>query len=336
MRFKIQLLLLITLFASCKNKNNGPSIFKIAFGSCSDQKLEPQLWDEIAAQNPDLFIWMGDIVYADHLPLSKMKDAYKQQKNHPAYQKLMKSSKIIGIWDDHDYGANDGGKFHSKKDSSKLLLLDFLDVTKDNPIRTHTGVYSSHEFGSIDKKVKIIMLDTRYFRDTLLTDTISSARYFPNNEGDILGEQQWKWLENELTNSTAQLNIIVSGIQIIAKEHDFEKWSNFPKSKAMLLDMISKIKPTNLIFLSGDRHIAEVSKISINDMPYPIYDLTSSGLTHTWSKIWVEHNQYRVGELVIKKNYGLISIDWSNDKPQLLFEVKGHGDSTFLKQNINF
>lgn len=86
---------------------------------------------------------------------------------------------------------NDGGKYYSKKEESRDLMLDFLDVPQDASVRNRKGGYSSYMFGKPGQQVKVILLDTRYFRDTLETATDGIKLYKPNEEGDILGEDQW-------------------------------------------------------------------------------------------------------------------------------------------------
>ena len=116
------------------------------------------------------------------------------------------------IWDDHDYGQSDGGKNFKVKAEAQQLFLDFVGVPKDAEVRKTEGIYQSYTIGKGDKTVKFILLDTRYFRDDLEKNPSRNPRYFPNETGDMLGENQWKWLENELENSTATFNIICSGI----------------------------------------------------------------------------------------------------------------------------
>ncbi|WP_245558386.1 alkaline phosphatase D family protein [Fulvivirga imtechensis] len=335
-------MLTIIIGSACHNiqrsevESTAPIINTIAFGSCSHQDNPEQLWTEITKAQPDLLILGGDNIYGDTHDMTLMKARYDKQKSRPEYQNLLNTVPVIGIWDDHDYGMNDGGKHFSKKDSSKWLMLDFLDVPADNPVWRREGAYNAYSYGPKNKKIKVILLDTRYFRDTLSADTLTSARYLPNKDGDLLGEKQWQWLEYELTDSDADMHILVSGIQVIAAQHDFEKWSNFPQSRERLFKLLVKTHPANTLILSGDRHIAEISKIDLEGLPYPLYDLTSSGLTHTWSEVWPEENKYRVGEMVIKRNYGLVQINWQQSSPGIVFQVKGHNDSTFLEHHISF
>ncbi len=260
----------------------------IAFGSCSDENRPQELWPEIVKQKPILWIWGGDNIYADSGDTLNLKARYTKQKSDPGYQQLLKTCPITGTWDDHDYGMNDGGKNWPHKDDCKLMELRFLDFRKDNPVWSHPGIYNSMMLHEGKEEIKIINLDTRYFRDTVYKvfykpegTEKKEYKYEPNLTGDVLGEAQWKWLESELKNSKASLNIINSSIQFLAEEHRFEKWANFPAARKRMLDLLAKLKK-NVIIISGDRHISEFSKINLPELDFPLYDFTSSGLTHSW------------------------------------------------------
>lgn len=294
----------------------------IAFGSCNKLSYPQTIWPHIIANSPQLWIWLGDIVYADTTDLRALAAHYKKLKTLPDYKKLRKNTQIIGIYDDHDYGINDGYKNHPTKRGAKKVLMDFLDVPMKSAVRKREGAYNSYTFGKGDQSIKIILLDTRYFRDALAKDPTKQRRYLPNTEGDLLGPAQWAWLENELRNSKANLNILCSSIQVISDEHPHEKWANFPNQRKKLLALISQIKPINLLILSGDRHMVDVSKMQLEGLPYPLYDITSSGLTHTRTTE-VEPNRYRVGEMIVKRNFGLLKISWKGDRPTVLFQARG-------------
>ncbi len=300
------------------------SLTTIAFGSCNNQKKEQKMWPYIAADRPDLWIWAGDIVYADTEDMRLKADQYQIQKVNAAYQRFTAQVPVIGTWDDHDYGDNDACKTYPKKVQSRDLLLSFLDVDKSRPVYQRDGAYQSYTFGPDSQQVKIILLDTRYFRDELEKNPEKGgARYIPNRVGDVLGYKQWKWLENELTDSSAGVHVIISSIQLISEEHDYEKWANFPSARKKFLKIMEKTNPECPILISGDRHIAEISMIELENTHTHLYEVTSSGLTHTWSKMKEEPNHYRVGDLIAKLNYGLLHIDWSGDKPRLTAEIKG-------------
>lgn len=278
-----------------------------AFGSCNKENLPQNYWEEIAKQNPDLWIWMGDNIYGDSYDTSVLASKYQQQKNNFYYNNFINSIPVIGTWDDHDYGKNDAGKNFEIKDASKELFMRFLDISENDSMRFREGVYSAYTFSQNNIVIHIIMLDTRYFRDTLIADICDGKKcYLPNYEGDILGEEQWEWLEKELKNSNADVNILCSSIQVIAEEHRFEKWSNFPNARKRLLDLLAIYNEVPTIIISGDRHIAEVSALQLQGEENILYDITSSGLTHTWNTTWDEPNEYRISNLYTEKNFGVL------------------------------
>ena len=306
----------------------------IAFGSCNDHTKSQEMWKHIVKNKPELWIWLGDNIYADTENMHTMAKKYTKQKNQIDYRRLLACCPVIGTWDDHDYGVNDGGKEFPKKKESKKLMLDFLDVPKDAAVRKREGAYQSYTFGEEGKKIKMILLDARYFRDELERSLMKGMRYVKNMEGDILGEAQWSWLEKELTNSDAQIHLIASGIQILPKEHGYEKWANFPKARQRFLDLMKKTNPQKPILLTGDRHVSEISKIDLEGLDTPLYEVTASGLTHSWSTRSAEPNQYRVGEMVIEKNFAVMKINWSTAIPEVNIEVRGLGNELFLKEKL--
>lgn len=323
LRFLIGVLIVTPLFCSKKSVSSNvkyipapvdtsKTLQTIAFGSCNKSDLSQDYWQNIGKTTSDLWVWLGDMIYADTENMNKLKTMYREQKANTFYADFVTKTPIIGMWDDHDYGENDGDKNYPKKQESQQIALDFLDVPKDAEVRKREGLYQSYFFGEKGKKIKVILLDTRYFRDELQKNLLGEARYLINETGDILGETQWKWLENELTNSEAEINIIGSSIQIIPEEQGFEKWANFPVARQRFLDLIAKTQPKNPILLSGDRHIAEISKLKLDNLETPIYEITSSGLTHAYTKPEAknEKNKYRIGELINETNFALLKIDW--------------------------
>lgn len=275
------------------------AITRIAFGSCNREDLPQPLWPEIAAQDPQLFIWLGDNIYGDTYDMAVMRAKYEQQLRNPHYRQFIRAVPVIGTWDDHDYGLNDGGREYTARAASQQVTLDFLGEPEGTARRRQEGIYASYTYGPADRQIKVILLDTRYHRDPI------------GSNGTVLGDAQWQWLESELRNSTARVHVVASSIQVIAEDHRFEKWANFPTERERLFRLIGESGARNVVFLSGDRHIAELSRLDHPAVDYPLYDLTSSGLTHTWSTAHPELNRYRDGDLVIALNYGLLDVDWA-------------------------
>ncbi|MCU0361710.1 MAG: alkaline phosphatase family protein [Bacteroidia bacterium] len=280
---------------------------KMAFGSCSHQDKKQKLWDDVILEKPDLWIWLGDNVYGDTENMALLQSKYRKQHSDSLYQILLKNCPITGTWDDHDYGENDGGKTYPKKDSSQQLLLDFLDVPALDPRRTQKGVYTCQDIYRNGLKVRLLLLDTRYFRDDLKK---INGKCVPKDTGTILGDEQWKWLEEKLKSSVADVNLIVSSIQVLPEEHNYEKWANFPLERERLLNLIVSSGAQSPILLSGDRHIAEISEIQWKGKK--IFEITSSSLTHGWKTKSPEANKYRKGALVYEENFGLLEIKAEN------------------------
>jgi len=329
MKTAIYILLLIILI-SCKDNKTAPNNvsnsnpnFIIAFGSCNNQRLENNLWAEITKNKPDVWIWGGDIIYADTENMQLMQSYYNQVKSNNKYQTFKRDIDILGTWDDHDYGVNDGGTEFIKKDSAQQLFLDFFDIPINDPRRSQKGVYHSEIYNVGKENIKIILLDTRYFRTALSEDPTGDRRYIPNtnDEGTILGNDQWIWLENELTTSTSNFNIIVSSIQFLSHEHGWETWGNMPHEVKKLQNLIVSSKANGVLLLSGDRHLSEISAIELDGLNYPLYDFTSSGLTHSYESYTHEPNAYRKSKVISIKNFGLLKFNLASNT--VTMELRG-------------
>ena len=79
-----------------------------------------------------------------------------------------------------------------------------------------------------------------------------------------------------------------------------------------------------MLLLSGDRHISEFSKLEMEGLGYPLWDFTSSGLTHSYSSFKEEPNKLRVGDVVSSLSYGLIHFDFSTG--EVTMQMRGESD----------
>lgn len=290
--------------------------FLISFGSCNKVEEPNPFWSQIYDLQPDLFIWGGDNIYADTDDMAKMKAIYERQNKITAYAKVKQSIPMMATWDDHDYGKNDAGREFSKKEESQQLFLDFMGVPEDDKRRKREGVYHMQDFFKNGKKIKVIALDTRYFRSPLEDSQRTDKRYEPlsDSSGTMLGKKQWQWFENILDNSDADYNIIMSSIQLLSAEHGFETWANLPGERSRFLKLIEESDARAVIVLSGDRHISEFSRKALANKEYPLIDFTSSGLTHAYTRFDGEPNKHRVGEVVAARSFGLVHINLENNE----------------------
>lgn len=336
-------------------------VTRIAFGSCANQSAPQPIWNAIIKFDPQVFIWLGDNIYGDiRLPNKlfgkernigpwkntprfvpateqEMKSKYEKAKSNPGYSRLRQNTKVIGTWDDHDYGLNDAGKEFGGKVTNQRLLLDFLDEPQDSPRRKQAGVYASYTFGPTGRQIKVILLDTRYHRDPLRSD------------GSILGSSQWKWLETELYGSSTAITIIGSSVQVISNLSAttgpffyMESWGRFPKERDRLFKLLADSKRSGVFFISGDVHFGEITRYDCAT-GYPLYDVTASGITQAVEKVvpmplhflvrflaWLTPATLRVMDGNCRRksctygmpNFGAVEIDWDATPVTLKIQVR--------------
>jgi alkaline phosphatase D len=315
----------ILLFSCSEEK---PAVTKIAFGSCGDQDW-PQPVLTLAANNkPDAFIFLGDNIYGDTDNMDTLENKYKRWQSQPDYKYLDSTTKIFATWDDHDFGRNDAGKHYSYKKQAKELFLKYFKEPAESERRKHDGIYHTEYIKSGEKTVQVILLDVRTFRNDLLLykkgDSLPRKEYFykpdytPHKSADstLLGAEQWKWLETELA-KPADLRLICSGSQFSIEYNGYEAWANFPHEQKRMLELIKNTKANGVLFLTGDVHYAEISKLQEQGL-YPIYDITASGITSTWD--FATLNKNRIEGPVMDNHFGLLTITWEKD-PLIKMEI---------------
>lgn len=340
------LLAVVAHYAFAKDENA-----TIAFGSCLRQWQPQPVWSAIANLSPTAFVFLGDNMYSDRGKYEKLKQperiqqAYRDLDASEAFTRFRQLSEVqkiqwLATWDDHDYGANDGGGDYPYRLQSKKYFMNFFGLTEtasgnaDKP-----GVYQSQVIELAGLRTQIILLDTRSFRSSLNKSTMREAcpptGIVPNTAAGatLLGEMQWAWLSRQL-NEPADLRIIASSIQIIPTEHCFEKWANFPLERQRLFDLIKEKNTQHLILVSGDRHIAEISRLPTTIIGYPLYEVTASGLNSAMGRlIPVEQNSFRTEDANVRvDNFGTLNIDRTAGKTNLRLQL--HDAKGIIRQSL--
>ena len=300
MKFIYSILFIVSFSLSSED------FYRLGLGSCHDQDMEIPAWESLKKENLDSFFFLGDNVYGD-IPsgeLGRLINAYDTFKqNKPQW---FNEVEIFTIWDDHDYGINDGGKNWKYKNIAKKLFLDFFSVDNDDVRFKREGIYHSKDFELFNKKIKIVSLDTRFFKDdfTFNKDRSLNKKYIIDYDKNktILGKEQWQWLSNEL-NKKYNLFILLSSFQVLSTSHGWEKWNNFYYERNKLLKLLNQNSLS--IILSGDRHFAGIYNYK------NIYEITASSFNQKTFNI-IENDNLRVGELIGKNNFGIIKLDESN------------------------
>jgi alkaline phosphatase D len=315
----------------------GRRLTRIAFGSCAEAGKPQPVWDPILAWRPDLFVFLGDNIYADTRDMAVMRRKYAELAGQPGFARLRETTPVVATWDDHDFGENDAGGDYPKKDDSRRIFLDFWGEPADSPRRDRDGIYASFVFGPPGERVQVILPDLRYNRTAMLPLPIAGEEYEawgrkrvaaglplpgpymrnPDRAATMLGERQWRWLERQLE-VPAELRLFGSSVQVLADFTGWESWANFARDQDRLFDAIRRKRANGVLFLSGDIHYAELSKRDVN-VPYTFWDLTSSGLTEEWRV--PTPNANRASEVIADANFGFIDVTW-------------RGASTMLKLGI--
>ena len=146
--------------------------------------------------------------------------------------------------------------------------------------------------------------------------------YYPTNDPGVtmLGEAQWKWLEQQLK-MPAELRIIATSIQYIAESSGQETWSNIPLERARFFKLIKQTRANGIVMISGDRHWAEIASLP-GPTGYPVYDITSSSLNQPHGRGTPTINQYRtVPETYHQANFGTILVDWQVSDPTIDLQI---------------
>jgi alkaline phosphatase D len=306
-----------------KTAPSADSRFSIAMGSCAKfaEDSRQQIWDVVARRNPDLFFWLGDNIYGDS-PLARVLDVeYQRQRGVDSYAPVGMKIPQLAIWDDHDFGSNDGDRTFSGKDSSLRVFKRYW-ANPNYGSEDAPGVYFSYEYGGVD----FFFLDVRYYRDPNGRED--------DNQKTMLGPQQKAWLKSELAQSEAPFKILVSGSAwSAAKGPGDDSWSAFMNERNELFDFIRDEKIGGVVLVSGDTHAAELNAIPWSDQGgYDLYDLTSSPLAQDTSASWLERRpERRIRQVYFgSANFGLLTFDMTADEPVLEYNVVNYiGDDVW-------
>ncbi|MEM7627183.1 MAG: alkaline phosphatase D family protein [Planctomycetota bacterium] len=324
--------------------NHTSTLTRIAFGSCAKETSPQPIWDVVLERDPGLFILAGDNVYGDTDDPAVLRMKYERFAAVPGFARLRETVPVLATWDDHDFGRNDAGTEYEMKRESQQVFLDFFGVPSDSPRRTREGVYHAETFGPEGRRVQVILLDTRYHRSALERFSPEPGRrrgaYRPRRDRDatMLGDAQWSWLESQLR-QPADIRLIVSSIQFVAEDHRHEKWGNLPRERRRMLNLIRDTGAQGVVFLSGDRHHAELSRLERSAPGYSLYYLTASGLTQSRARGGrfrvPEYNRSRVAGPFRGQHFGMVDIDWDQPEPAITLQIINADGTAVIRETVH-
>lgn len=306
--------------------------FTVAFGSCMyinetelDRPGKPygsgyNIFESITKKNPDIMIWGGDNTYLREADWDSKTGIYHRNTHSRSIkeiQPLLAKTQNFAIWDDHDFGPNDSDRSFYNKNLTQKAFRDFW-ANKSYGIspEQNEGVFSTFNWGD----AQFFLIDDRFFRSP--QDRITGNK-------TMLGTTQFEWLIDALSSSIASFKIIVIGGQVLNAVPNTENYGHYPEEKEKLLKEITDNKIKGVLFLTGDRHFAEMSMLP-REGSYPIYDWTVSPFTAgiVSDKVLKEDNKYKVqGSAFVQNNFGIISFSGNKENRQMkltLFDINGN------------
>lgn len=248
----------------------GAAEFSVAFGSCCRIQFDADqpIWNAVREIDPDLMFWLGDNIYGDSDQPSVLADLYGRGRLVERLIPLLRSKPQLAIWDDHDFGYNNGDGHSPYKAASLKVFKSFWANPSygeaDNP-----GVYFKQSYGGVD----FFFLDGRYHRDPIETPDTGRKT--------MLGAKQKAWLKRELAASTAAFKVLVAGGGFSSAENEEggDSWGVFLTERNEIFDFIRDRNIGGVFCITGDSHMGELNCIPRSDVGgYDIYDFCSSPL----------------------------------------------------------
>ncbi len=253
----------------------------------------------------DFMLWLGDNTYYVYPhQYGSYEGMFNRQLRirkdyHKFYRDFLAAQPNYAIWDDNDFGPGYSDRRFPLKDSSLKIFQGFWPNTYPDQ-QNFKGNYFNFRYYDAE----FFMTDDRYYRAPK-----------GDTAGDFLGATQLQWLKHKLLASDADFKFICVGSQVLNDNGFGESYAYYPRERNELFDFIVSNNIKGVIFLTGDKRYAEISRREWNG--YPLYDFTSSPLTSpplARRFLGAYHNQWRIpGTDYARKNFGKIFLSGSKE-----------------------
>lgn len=283
-----------------------PNRLKLAVASCMDDYAKDQftIWDTLASRNPEYLLMIGDNVYADKTGPSTSAPTdpvalWRRYSDVRLTLPLFYQEKLIpvhAVWDDHDYGINNGGEDFPFKDASREVFETFFaQALSDDDWNRGEGIGGVLTLGDFN----LYFLDNRSFRSA-------------DKAGKHLGVEQEKWLLDRLAEENSP-SFLIKGDQFFGGYHRFESFQgSHPEDFDKFIAALNKV-PAPFVFVSGDRHMSEVMQFPRPLFARPSFEITSSPIHARMYPDSVDSNPWRVVSNQSKVNFTMISNEARQD-----------------------
>lgn len=308
---------------------------RFAVASClSDEfsDLQKSMWENLNRQHPELIFLIGDNVYVDNNQQGGKVEVknplwiwqrYVESRLSLDLYKFQNLVPVYAVWDDHDYGKNDSDKSFVFKNESAEIFRSFFSL-KNNDILKQSGQGVSYSLSLLGQS--FLFLDNRFFRSEPNTSANKETHFGPNQE---------KWVFDFLDQARTQPTWIISGDQFFGGYHSFESYEGRHLSSFKKFLNYMRGKKSKVVFLSGDRHLAEIMKVK--DIGYETYEITTSGIhaklfSDAFEK---DKNPRRIGGFGGEANFAIIESHVLKNNKDLMVNVGLFGRGTEPKQTFN-
>ncbi len=244
-------------------------------GRCRSVASGYPIFRTMAARRPDLFLFVGDTIYADQrcavgenvpgadfraVDLPGFRAKHRYNRADPAVQALFRTTAVWAIWDDHEVRNDFAGPSEPLMPLGRRAFLEYwpIDTPAAEPHRLHRRLRWGH-------LAEIFVLDTRQYR--------SPNQMLDGPEKTMLGTEQREWLLAGLRESDAIWKLVVSSVSLSIPTGRAvrDSWANgsihlspagtptgFEHELGRIVRELADGRVRNVVWLVADGHRAEV------------------------------------------------------------------------------
>lgn len=232
---------------------------EFSFGLLSDvgnyAKNSAGVYRTLASFEPSFVLQIGDLDHRDPVTLREMRQMHRDVRGFSAEagsyagadfsRYLAPVAPIFHMWDDHDYGMNDGDYTFSEKSNAIKAFLEYYPVPDlPNP---DAGIWHMFRYA----QAEFFVLDTRSNRDP--NDTVDDVNKSMLDGENIVNDQK-TWLFDNLLASTAKWKFITTGSPFNPSCKPSDGWGAFVTEHDEIVDFVNDNNITGVIIISGDIH----------------------------------------------------------------------------------
>lgn len=239
------------------------------------------------------------------------KDLYTPANGYEDFVNLiLRRFSVAHLWDDHDYGPNNGDSTYADKQMSLQVLSEFFPTYPMSPY----GDWQKFSYAQAD----FFMLDSRSQRDPNSTPDGADKSML---DGDSLGASgQLAWLKDGLLASKATWKFIVSPVVFNPTLRKNDSWFGFKYEHDEIVNFIQEHKMRGVIVISGDVHFGAIDDGTNAGLPEIIVPAANTGGCLTTKRI----GTWSVGAYVDQEcnGYALIEVNTNPDQVHLVVKDK--------------